>query len=766
VRITKVYLRNYRVFEQELLLEMPAGLVGIYGVNGGGKSSLIESVLWTLYGRSRTKNEEVRTTGVLADCITELEFEHEGHLYFVRRTITGINSTVKAEAWSDGAQVASGVGDVRKYVHSVLGMDDAAFRASVFAEQKQVSAFSLKRPAERRDLVLRLLGITPLDLARDRVRADAKVAREKVEQVRGLLQDVDSLRAALDLAVASADVAASEASAEEAAAVVAAERLSSADAAFVSLDAVRIEHEALMRDGLAVRKELDGIRERLAAKETELAALATAASELETAEAASAGLESMEASLALVRTLVEAREALAALPALPTDLAEPDDDALEAARSAAEDARTSLEGVAGELRAATLELGRAEAQLHKSGELSAEEDCPLCGQALGEAFASVRAHREHEVDEVRARIAVLTERQAELSSAASEAAKALERVTAAHVAGRKAMQAVEQLRARRSAAESAVAAAEAALVASGGDPSAASTPALASLADRVTAARKAAALANQLIGALRRKPQAEAELALEQERLADAEGRRTVLLEKVKALGFDAERLASLRAARDDAKAASDRQAGIAVEVRRKADGLSYAAKSAADALAVAEQQHAALTEESETSRHLGRLSELLNAFRTNVVSTVGPRLSAQAAELFAEFTDHEYDLLQVDPDTYEIQIVDGGRPFGMDRFSGSETDLANLALRIAISEHVRFQSGGAVGLLVLDEVFGPLDDDRKERMLLALERLRARFGQVLVVTHANEIKEQLPSAIEVVKLPGRRATARVISGV
>ena len=162
MRITRIYLRNYRVFEQELDLAMPAGLVGIYGVNGGGKSSLIESVLWTLYGRSRTKNEEIRTTGVLADCITELEFEHEGHLYLVRRTITGINSTVKAEAWADGAQVATGVGDVKRYVHSVLGMDDAAFRASVFAEQKQVSAFSLKRPAERRDLVLKLLGITPL----------------------------------------------------------------------------------------------------------------------------------------------------------------------------------------------------------------------------------------------------------------------------------------------------------------------------------------------------------------------------------------------------------------------------------------------------------------------------------------------------------------------------------------------------------------------------------------------------------------------------
>ena len=76
---------------------------------------------------------------------------------------------------------------------------------------------------------------------------------------------------------------------------------------------------------------------------------------------------------------------------------------------------------------------------------------------------------------------------------------------------------------------------------------------------------------------------------------------------------------------------------------------------------------------------------------------------------------------LDVNPETYEIKITDAGVEHGLSRYSGSETDLANLALRIAISEHVRFQSGGAVGLLVLDEVFGPLDPDRKERMLLAL---------------------------------------------
>ena len=178
------------------------------------------------------------------------------------------------------------------------------------------------------------------------------------------------------------------------------------------------------------------------------------------------------------------------------------------------------------------------------------------------------------------------------------------------------------------------------------------------------------------------------------------------------------------------------------------------------------EDQHAALSAQGEDARHLGRAADLLNAFRTNVVADVGPRLQGFASSLFAELTDNEYDELTIDPETYGIKIRDAGVLHGLDRFSGSETDLANLALRVAISEQVRFQSGGAVGLLVLDEVFGPLDDDRKDRMLLALERLRARFRQILVITHDDAIKAQLPIAIEVLKVGPRRATARVIASV
>src|SRR3954449_11407965 len=104
MRITRLYLRNYRVFGDELDLPIPAGLVGIYGANGSGKSTLVESIRWSLFGKARTPKEEGRTSEVKDECVTEVEFEHEGNVYLARRVLTGINSTPKAEAHWNGAQ--------------------------------------------------------------------------------------------------------------------------------------------------------------------------------------------------------------------------------------------------------------------------------------------------------------------------------------------------------------------------------------------------------------------------------------------------------------------------------------------------------------------------------------------------------------------------------------------------------------------------------------------------------------------------------------
>ncbi len=758
MRLTRLALRNYRVFADHLELEVPAGLVGVYGANGAGKSCLVGAVPWALFGYSRTGNEEIRTAGVAHESLVEVEFEHERHSYVVTRSVSGINHTVRARACADGVLVSDGVRDTARYVRSVLGVDDAAFRASVFAEQKQLSAFAGTTPSKRRDLVLRLLGITPLDAARDRARHDAKAARDDLARLRSLLPDLDALTAtALDARQAARSTAAAAA----AAGTVLGERRRQLGAARRHHDewAVRAsEHEALVVEGREVRRQVEAMVARIAVLEAELVGLGQAQQRLAELRPDADGLTAVEHRLQAVAEVERASAAVAAgTPGVRPP--EPDEAGLERLRLAAEQAREALASHRARAEELHRHRDRAAAAVHDGVELSGESDCPLCGQELGAAFEQVRTHRRRELDAAEARLSEVAGRTAALETEAEEAAAAYRgaRRGVEHV--RREQAAWEQRRVALASAEQALAEAERRL-----DP-----PLVPDettwLRAEVERRRLAAAECHRLVGQLERGPRAEAELqTLHHDREA-MQGRLVALREKVRGLGFSAAGLGEARQALDAAGRAEADAEQRARAAEQAAAGAAAQAEAAERALVAAHEQHAHLVELADQARHLGRLAELLHAFRNQLIGTVGPRLSRQAASLFAELTDSEYDELRVDPDSYGINIVDQGVAYGLDRFSGSETDLASLALRVAISEHLGFQSGGHLGLLVLDEVFGPLDADRSDRMLRALERLKGRFGQVLVVTHDNEVKDQLPKAIEVVKLGGRRATARVVAG-
>jgi DNA repair protein SbcC/Rad50 len=755
MRITRLRLRNYRVYE-DLDLELPPGLSGIYGPNGGGKSTLVEAIRFSLYGRGRTSNDEIRTSGVNADCVAEVEFEHEGHLYVVRRTISGVNSTVKAQAHADGLQVAEGVRDTARYVRSILGMDDGAFRASVFAEQKQLASFSGQTPAERRKLVLQLLGITPVDSAKDQARKDGREAMQQYERARNLLPEVDPLKVALAEAEEAAKTAAA---AEEAATKQAADAEQAGTAARAAHEKLLVtgrEYERIVAEGKAVKEQHAAGEKRVGELEAELKALAEAEEALVLLGPDADGLAAAEQRLTAVHSVERARAALAEVPALD-EPARPEEDPCEKARAAADGAGRQLSEVEGRLRGATDELARARQQVERAGALSGEADCPLCGQALGTAFEQVQHHRAEELARAEEAVELLTGEQRRLAKLAKEAAKESDTLARRLKAAQQAWATYEKALERRQTAERVVAEALA-TVSPPPEPGEGDT-----LAAEVERRRRAKTQCEVLRDRLLRRQALEEDAQTQREHLADLGGRLQALREKVVALAFKPEALEATKTRLQTAETSLEGARRAAQAAGNESVKRRTVAEQTASRVADAEERHAKLAELAEDARHLARLGELLNVFRNNLVATVGPRLSANAADLFAELTDHEYDLLEVDPESYDIQIHDAGRVYGMDRFSGSETDLANLALRVAISEHVRFQSGGTVGLLVLDEVFGPLDADRKERMLLALERLKARFRQVLVVTHDVEVKEQLPNAIEVVKLPGRRATARLV---
>jgi DNA repair protein SbcC/Rad50 len=807
VLLTRLYLRNFRVYEDELDLPLPPGLVGIYGPNGAGKSALLEAILFTLWGKSRTNKDQVRSSGVGGECVTEVEFEHEGHLYLVRRSLRGLNSNVSVEVHCDGTIMSTGTRDAERYVESVLGMDDGAFRASVFTEQKQLAAFSDQSPAERRKLVLHLLGITPLDAARDAARKEARQVTADHDRLRGMLADVEALRVEAEDAAATADAADVRAEVERTAAGAAEAVLATASARRESLDQTRQEYDALVVEGKAARHDLDAVVRRLGEQRSELAELDRLGAALTDLETRAGDLGAATEELELLGMASGAARAVAGIT-VPPEPEAPDEDSLESAASLASTARERLAAVEALAQASAAELERARQLAERSATLSGEEDCPVCGQALGEAFEAVQAHRAEEVAAAVRRTEELGGERGRARKASRDADAGWARIRESAEEGRRRRREWEQAAGRYQEAVGRLEEAWMAVVAvapgraaggrpggrpdrpgdgGGGAPRGPSghagsqrlrdewpagipqpddlAEAVGELRRRVDDQRRARSEIDRIRGRLERRPALEAALARDEEAMDAATDRVQNLRDKVKALGFDPLALQGAVQAYDEAAAAHRRCADAATEAALQAARQRERAAAAAKRLSDAEQQHLQLADLESRARHTSRVGDLLSEFRNTVVASVGPRLAVQAAELFGELTDNEYDQLQVDPETFQLQISDGGRVYGLDRFSGSEIDLANLALRVAISEHIHFQSGGSIGLLVLDEVFGPLDEDRKARMLLALERLRGRFRQVLVVTHDSTIKDQLPNAIEVVKLPGRRATARVVAG-
>ena len=111
------------------------------------------------------------------------------------------------------------------------------------------------------------------------------------------------------------------------------------------------------------------------------------------------------------------------------------------------------------------------------------------------------------------------------------------------------------------------------------------------------------------------------------------------------------------------------------------------------------------------------------------------------ASTLLSAATDGRYADIKLSED-YRLGIVDRGEEHELARFSGGEQDLANLCLRLAIADWVSKERDVDLGFVVLDEVFGSQDEERRQRLLGELRALGNRFRQMLVITHLPEIAE------------------------
>jgi exonuclease SbcC len=178
------------------------------------------------------------------------------------------------------------------------------------------------------------------------------------------------------------------------------------------------------------------------------------------------------------------------------------------------------------------------------------------------------------------------------------------------------------------------------------------------------------------------------------------------------------------------------------VETARAAGELTGALAQRAEVARRREERERRATEVQRLSDDVllqHELDRALGDLRTDLNNTLRPDLSELASGFLRDLTTGRYTDLELDED-YIATIVEEGEPKPV--ISGGEEDVANLALRLAISQMIAERAGQPLSLLVLDEIFGSLDEERRGAVVDLLRNLADRFPQVILITHVESVRD------------------------
>ena len=181
MRFERVRLRDFKCYD-DTDLALRDGVTVIHGVNGSGKSSLLEACFFALYGADAVDGtlDDVISNGAGAMTV-ELWFTHAGGDYRVEREVklrsgTAQTTTCVLET-PDGS--VEGVRDVEAQIASMLRMDAEAFVNCAYVRQGEVNKLINAAPGERQDMIDDLLQLGRLEEYRERA-SDARVGVGRV----------------------------------------------------------------------------------------------------------------------------------------------------------------------------------------------------------------------------------------------------------------------------------------------------------------------------------------------------------------------------------------------------------------------------------------------------------------------------------------------------------------------------------------------------------------------------------------------------------
>jgi exonuclease SbcC len=761
--LTRIRLINFRRHVDTALdFSDDAQIIAITGRNGAGKSSLLEAISFALYGEGRNGRRNldrlVRRGGEHEGMQVEIEFNLGDVAYAVTRRLE--KKRPSATMFANGNLIMQSPDGVTAEVTKVLGMDAVGYRLAVIAQQFDVDGLADLTPARRRATITRLLRQDAVTKAKDAA-AGLKVRELDIVRAFGSGPDLESLTAELTDATAAAaeaqaavldsravltsldadlagtaDVAAQWQSAQ----IAAARADATATAALAEVDRLSAELASIV-----VPAELPAPSRPVSEIAAELSQLnisiATAEAAKELAAAAAQTRSDLDRATARL-TAIEAETAGATPASLALELSQTGS-AVTAAETALSSAREEVDATRGrwhEVNAALSAVRAAETAAGGVGDV-----CDACEQPVPVE------HRHRQAAGRRQRLTQLTADLAAIGAAGATAAAAVttaEAVVRALTRDREGLVrrrgSVEALLKERTELTRRIAAYTARLDRIVADPVDAEAlyvrkglleceKATAEQADQVSRLRA---------GALERRGRVQTQLTDARARLDAAAAERAA-----------AEPGADLRAAyrvREEKLTVRGEEAQLLAAVEIDAATTAERVASVTRAVAAARLQADSVLEHRRSADRAAKAAQLLELTAGRLATRVRPALEGEISALLMTLSEGRFTAVEVS-DSYEIRVQDDGTFHPLSELSGGERVLVALAVRLALATVVagRHASGG-VGYLVLDEIFGSQDLERRDSIMAGLRGLRAVYGQIFLISHVGGLEEAADRVLDV----------------
>ncbi len=207
MNIQTVSLKNFRSYgETEQIFDVSNyPMVVITGDNGSGKSSIIEALLFCLYGdtsitkgKGEMKKSELLNDKTNKDSVVSLTFELNGSIYQVERTLdrkrgTSGHARIIEVGSSSGPKAKQAVApkEVTRSIESLIGMDYDSFTHSVVMTQGEFEALTNAKPADRKKLFMKMFGLTKYEDYLKEVESRRNKLNEELRYISGRIEELE-----------------------------------------------------------------------------------------------------------------------------------------------------------------------------------------------------------------------------------------------------------------------------------------------------------------------------------------------------------------------------------------------------------------------------------------------------------------------------------------------------------------------------------------------------------------------------------------------